>query len=87
MDKQGRELVFFHSGDFLWQNPGVSDHLNDSSSDHTKPMIKEVDFFSTDRTSKLPGTGQEKKISTIGSSSLVDSSINVRFSVICLSNS
>ena len=87
MDKQGRELVFFHSGNFLCQNPGVSDHLNDRSSDNTKPMIEEVDFFSTDRTSKLPGTGQEKKISTIGSSSLVDSSINVRFSVICLSNS
>ncbi|KAJ6400865.1 hypothetical protein OIU84_016317 [Salix udensis] len=77
MDKQGRELVFFHSGDFLWQNPGVSDHLNDRSSDHTKPMIEEVDFFSTDRTSKLPGTGQEKKISTIGSSSVVDSTINI----------
>ncbi|KAI5564973.1 hypothetical protein BDE02_14G093200 [Populus trichocarpa] len=76
MDKQGRELVFFHSGDFLRQNPGVSDHTNDSSGDHTRSITKEVDFFSTDRTSELPGTDQEKRISTIGSSSLVDSSIN-----------
>ncbi|KAJ6320057.1 hypothetical protein OIU78_015448 [Salix suchowensis] len=86
MDKQGRELVFFHSGDFLCQNPGVSDHLNDRSSDHTKPMIEEVDFFSTDRTSKLPGTGQEKKISTIGSSSLVESSINTGLNLLTSSS-
>jgi hypothetical protein len=87
MDKQGRELVFFHSGDFLRQNPGVSDHTNDSSGDHTRSITKEVDFFSTDRTSELPGTDQEKRIGTIGSSSLVDSSINVRFSLLCLSSS
>ncbi|KAJ6723239.1 WRKY TRANSCRIPTION FACTOR 36-RELATED [Salix koriyanagi] len=86
MDKQGRELVFFHSGDFLCQNTGVSDHLNDRSSDHTKPMIEEVDFFSTDRTSKLPGTGQEKKISTIGSSSLVESSINTGLNLLTSSS-
>ncbi|KAF9688047.1 hypothetical protein SADUNF_Sadunf02G0156300 [Salix dunnii] len=76
MDQQGRELVFMNSGDFLRQNPGVSDHLNDcSSGDHTKPTIKEVDFFSTDRNGKSPSEHQEMKINT-GSSSLVDSSIN-----------
>ncbi|KAJ6686277.1 WRKY TRANSCRIPTION FACTOR 47-RELATED [Salix purpurea] len=76
MDQQGRELVFMHSGDFLRQNPGVSDHLNDSSSGvHTQPTIKEVDFFSTDRNGKSPSEHQEMKIN-IGSSSLVDSSIN-----------
>ncbi|KAJ6404522.1 hypothetical protein OIU84_012656 [Salix udensis] len=76
MDQQGRELVFMHSGDFLRQNPGVSDHLNDSSSGvHTQPTIKEVDFFSTDRNGKSPSEHQEMKIN-IGSSSLVDSSID-----------
>ncbi|XP_061968457.1 probable WRKY transcription factor 47 [Populus nigra] len=76
MDQQGRELVFMHSGDFLRQNPGVSDHLNDySSGDHAKPTMKEVDFFSTDRNGKSPSEHQEMKIN-IGSSSLVDSSLN-----------
>ncbi|CAK7348545.1 unnamed protein product [Dovyalis caffra] len=85
MDKQGRELVFLHSGDFLRQNPGVSDHLNDSSSNHTKPMIKEVDFFSTDRTSKLPSDREMNNIG-IGSSSLVDSSINTGLNLLTSSS-
>lgn len=76
MAKRGCELTFLHSGDFLRQNPGVSDHLNDSSIDRSKPMIKEVDFFS--RTEKLL---RDQDININGSSSLVDSTgINVRFS-------
>lgn len=83
MEKKGHELVFLHSGGgFLRQNPaGVSDHINDNVIDGSKPMIKEVDFFSSDRTSnKLPGNDQETEINNgLLSSSRADSGVNVKF--------
>ncbi|KAK8636144.1 hypothetical protein V6N13_004852 [Hibiscus sabdariffa] len=73
MEKQhSRELTFLHSGDFFRQNSGVPDRTLDDSSDHVKPHIKEMDFFSTQYQSHHH---QESK--TNGSSSLVDSSVNI----------
>lgn len=77
MDKQGRELAFLHSGDFLHQNPGLSDRLTHNSVDPSNSMIKEVDFFSRDRTDdKFP---RDQEIKDGSSSVLVHSVVNVRF--------
>lgn len=76
MDQQGRELTFFHSGDFLRQNPDLSDRLTDNSVDRGKSNVKEVDFFSSDRTDNLP-LDQEMKDGS--KSAIVDSVVNVRF--------
>ncbi|XWS31908.1 hypothetical protein CRYUN_Cryun23aG0116000 [Craigia yunnanensis] len=74
MEKQHhRELTFLHSGDFLRQNSGVPDRMLDDSSDHTKPHIKEMNFFSTNNQSH--DHHQESKIDN-GSSSLFDSGVN-----------
>ncbi|XWS46374.1 hypothetical protein CRYUN_Cryun14cG0060000 [Craigia yunnanensis] len=75
MDKQHRrELTFLHSGDILRQNSGVPDRMLDDTSDHVKPLIKEMDFFSTNNQSH--DHHQESKINNNGSSSLFDSGVN-----------
>ncbi|XVE73546.1 hypothetical protein DITRI_Ditri11bG0127100 [Diplodiscus trichospermus] len=75
MEKQQhrRELTFLHSGDFLRQNSGVPDGTLDDASDHVKPHIKEMDFFSSNNQSH--DRHQESKIDN-GSSSLFDSGVN-----------
>ncbi|KAL4384582.1 hypothetical protein GQ457_15G020610 [Hibiscus cannabinus] len=73
MEKQHRrELTFLHSGDFLRQNSGVADRTLDDSSHHVKPHIKEMDFFSTQYQSH-----HHRESKTNGSSSLVDSCVNI----------
>ncbi|KAK8630857.1 hypothetical protein V6N13_079628 [Hibiscus sabdariffa] len=82
MEKQHRrELTFLHSGDFLRQNPGVPDRTLDDSSDHVKPQIKEMDFFSSQyqshnhhQESKADNNDNSKNN---GSSSFVDSCVNI----------
>ncbi|KAK8489926.1 hypothetical protein V6N11_059620 [Hibiscus sabdariffa] len=52
MEKKQRtsELPFFYSDDFLRRSSAASDGtLDDDSSDHVKPHIKEMDFFSTNK--------------------------------------
>ncbi|KAK6239581.1 hypothetical protein QUC31_005050 [Theobroma cacao] len=74
MEKQHRrELKFLRTGDFLRPNSGVPDRTLDDSSDHVKPTIKEMDFFSTNSQPHDPL--QESKINN-GSSSLFDSGVN-----------
>ncbi|GMI69515.1 hypothetical protein like AT4G01720 [Hibiscus trionum] len=46
-------LPFFHSDDFLRRSPDASDRTLDlDDSDHVKPHIKEMDFFSTNNHNK-----------------------------------
>ncbi|XP_038995857.1 probable WRKY transcription factor 47 isoform X2 [Hibiscus syriacus] len=80
MEKHHRRvLTFLHSGDFLRQNSGVPDLTLDDSSDHVKPHIKEMDFFSTQYQSH--DHHQESKTdddnNNNGSSSFVDSGVNI----------
>ncbi|OMO64133.1 DNA-binding WRKY [Corchorus capsularis] len=84
MEKQQqhrRELTFLHSGDFLRQNSAVSD----DSTDRVKPpIIKEMDFFSSnnnqshdhDHHHRHHQQEQESKINNGRSSSLFDSGVN-----------
>ncbi|KAJ9171645.1 hypothetical protein P3X46_014981 [Hevea brasiliensis] len=84
MDQQGRELTFFRSGDFLRQNPAaLSDHLTDNSIDRGKSTIKEVDFFSNDRTDNLPLVQEMKGES---SSAIVDSVVNTGLNLLTSSS-
>ncbi|XVF22205.1 hypothetical protein REPUB_Repub12eG0153600 [Reevesia pubescens] len=81
MEKQHRrELSFLHTGDFLQQNSDVPDRTHDDSSDHVKPHIEEMDFFSTNNQShdlhRHHHHHQESKINKTGSSSLFDSGVN-----------
>ncbi|XP_039024452.1 probable WRKY transcription factor 47 isoform X2 [Hibiscus syriacus] len=76
--RQRRELTFMHYDDLLRQNPGVPDRTLDDSSDHVKPHITEMDFFSTQYQSHDDDHYQESKASNNnGSSSIVDSSVNI----------
>ncbi|XVF72846.1 hypothetical protein PTKIN_Ptkin12aG0153500 [Pterospermum kingtungense] len=76
MEKQHRrELTFLQSGDFLRQNSGVSDRMLDDCSDHVKPHIREMDFFSTNNHSH-DHHHQESNINYDGSSSLFDPGVN-----------
>ncbi|XP_039047891.1 probable WRKY transcription factor 47 isoform X2 [Hibiscus syriacus] len=85
MEKQHRrELTFLHSGDFLRQNSGVPDRTLDDSSDHVKPHIKEMSFFSTQYQSH--DHHQESKTdddnNNNGSSSFVDSVANIELNLL-----
>ncbi|KAE8662421.1 putative WRKY transcription factor 47-like isoform X2 [Hibiscus syriacus] len=76
-----RELTFLHSGDFLRQNSGVPDRSLDDSSDHVKPRIKEMDFFSTQYQShdhhQESKTDDDDNNNNNGSSLFVDSGVNI----------
>ncbi|KAJ9187954.1 hypothetical protein P3X46_003361 [Hevea brasiliensis] len=84
MDKQGRELTFLHSGDFLRQNTGLSDRLTHNSVDTGKSTIKEVDFFSRDRTDDKIHCDQEIKDGS--SSAPVDSAVNTGLNLLTSSS-
>ncbi|KAJ8748642.1 hypothetical protein K2173_008087 [Erythroxylum novogranatense] len=61
MEKQGRELEFLHSGDFLRHDSGASDQVKDNTVDLRKPILKEVDFFSSsEKTDRLTRTQETK---------------------------
>ncbi|KAJ8898770.1 hypothetical protein K2173_005098 [Erythroxylum novogranatense] len=75
MEKHGRELMFLHSGDFPLGSSCASDHENNSSIDHSKPVIKEVDFFSSsDRIDAVLSRDQDTKNGS--SSTLVNTLVN-----------
>nr|AGQ04219.1 WRKY transcription factor 30.2 [Jatropha curcas] len=84
MEKQGRELKFLHSGDFLRQIPGVSDNLTDHSF-AGQSRIKEVDFFSTDISTDKSSRDQEMKDGS-SPSALVDSGINTGLNLLISSS-
>lgn len=75
MDRQRRELAFFHSSDaeeFHPQRSPTATAVDDErSSDDPKRLVKEMDFFSSDgkhnRFADPPG-GKEVKSNSIGRS-------------------
>ncbi|KAJ4825568.1 hypothetical protein Tsubulata_006502 [Turnera subulata] len=95
MEKQGRELTFLHSGDFLRQNPSAgSDHhhhhlINNHDDrmmiDRSESTIKEVDFFSGDKLSR-DDDHQDVSMKSSGSPSLVDSGLNTGLNLLTSSS-
>uniref|UniRef100_A0A2P2II54 WRKY transcription factor 34 n=1 Tax=Rhizophora mucronata TaxID=61149 RepID=A0A2P2II54_RHIMU len=80
MERQGRELTFSYSGGLLRHKLDMSNNLNEGSVYRGKPLIREVDFFSSDRntaaTDNKLARVQEGTKNSGGSSGLVDSRVN-----------
>ncbi|KAE8703608.1 aux/IAA family protein [Hibiscus syriacus] len=66
MKQRASELPFLRSDDFLCLSSAASDRtIHDNSSDHVKPHIKEMDFFSTNNQSQYDNKGSSSSASDV----------------------